>query len=100
MYALRAWFHMCTYIRILMTQRVCRRPRRTAFDADEDDDIPYWDVFIVDEGHKIKNPATQIYKALSGIPAHMRVLISGTPIQVCILRILFVAKLCVDTSCS
>ena len=53
----------------------------TSFDEDDDNDKPYWDVIILDEGHKIKNPSTQIYKALLNLLCRMPIVISGTPIQ-------------------
>ncbi|GAA0156845.1 damaged DNA-binding protein [Lithospermum erythrorhizon] len=48
-------------------------------DAVEDDNI--WDYMILDEGHLIKNPATQRAKSLHEIPCAHRIIISGTPIQ-------------------
>ncbi|KAF7548570.1 hypothetical protein G7046_g8621 [Stylonectria norvegica] len=36
---------------------------------------------IYDEGHKMKNPETKIYKDLSRIPASWKMLLTGTPIQ-------------------
>ncbi|KAM9762081.1 LOW QUALITY PROTEIN: DNA repair and recombination protein RAD54-like [Menidia menidia] len=36
---------------------------------------------ICDEGHRLKNGENQTYRALSGLQAQRRVLISGTPIQ-------------------
>lgn len=36
---------------------------------------------IFDEGHALKNPNSQKYKALSKIRAEMRVLLTGTPLQ-------------------
>lgn len=35
-----------------------------------------------DEGHKLKNPRMQLRKALDALPCALRVIISGTPIQV------------------
>jgi SNF2 family DNA or RNA helicase len=34
------------------------------------------------EGHKVKNPNMKLAEALRGIPAKLKVIISGTPIQV------------------
>ncbi|KAK9821770.1 hypothetical protein WJX81_007078 [Elliptochloris bilobata] len=42
---------------------------------------PLWDILILDEGHKIKNPATQLAQRLRQIPVAMPIIISGTPIQ-------------------
>lgn len=39
-----------------------------------------WDYVFLDEGHKIKNP-TKTQKAAHYIPAHNRIIITGTPIQ-------------------
>ncbi|KAI5463048.1 helicase [Mariannaea sp. PMI_226] len=36
---------------------------------------------VFDEGHKMKNPETKIYKDLSRIPASWRMLLTGTPVQ-------------------
>ena len=44
----------------------------------------YWDYVILDEGHCIKNPRTQMHKACARIavnPDTHRLLITGTPIQ-------------------
>ena len=39
-----------------------------------------WDVLILDESHRIKNPQSQITIAIKDIPATHRVALSGTPI--------------------
>ncbi|KAF4988698.1 hypothetical protein FGRMN_9610 [Fusarium graminum] len=36
---------------------------------------------IFDEGHKMKNPETKIYKDLRRIPARWKLLLTGTPVQ-------------------
>ncbi|PHH67277.1 hypothetical protein CDD81_3046 [Ophiocordyceps australis] len=36
---------------------------------------------IFDEGHKMKNPETKIYKDLKRITAHWKMLLTGTPVQ-------------------
>ena len=36
---------------------------------------------IFDEGHKMKNSATNVYKSLIRIPATWRLILSGTPVQ-------------------
>ena len=41
----------------------------------------YWDYVILDEGHKIKNPATKCAKALHNIRVRNRIVLSGTPIM-------------------
>ncbi|XP_041121228.1 uncharacterized protein LOC121323951 [Polyodon spathula] len=40
-----------------------------------------WDIVIFDEAHKIKTPTTKSFKAACLIPAHTRILLTGTPIQ-------------------
>ncbi|KAG2442553.1 hypothetical protein HXX76_002639 [Chlamydomonas incerta] len=40
-----------------------------------------WDVVLLDEGHKIKNPKMKLVEQLRKLPARVRVIISGTPIQ-------------------
>ncbi|KFM22562.1 DNA excision repair protein ERCC-6-like protein [Auxenochlorella protothecoides] len=47
-------------------------------DADEG---ALWDLMILDEGHKLKNPKTELRHKCDYIPARSRVVISGTPIQ-------------------
>jgi SNF2 family DNA or RNA helicase len=42
--------------------------------------IARWDYGILDEGHKIKNPDTQLFKSLNGIPIAHRLLLTGTPV--------------------
>ncbi|XP_053376504.1 DNA excision repair protein ERCC-6-like [Mercenaria mercenaria] len=39
-----------------------------------------WDYMILDEGHKIKNP-TKTTKGVHAIPAHNRIILTGTPVQ-------------------
>ncbi|GAX75462.1 hypothetical protein CEUSTIGMA_g2905.t1 [Chlamydomonas eustigma] len=48
---------------------------------DEDEDVLPWDMIILDEGHKIKNPNMKLSEALRHLPARLRIIISGTPIQ-------------------
>eukprot|EP00887_Chlorella_sp_A99_P003096 scaffold9.g3096.t1 len=52
-----------------------------AHEEHDPDEGPLWDVMILDEGHKIKNPKMQLRAHLDAIPAGMRLIISGTPIQ-------------------
>eukprot|EP01012_Entosiphon_sulcatum_P003736 TRINITY_DN11307_c0_g1_i1.p1 TRINITY_DN11307_c0_g1~~TRINITY_DN11307_c0_g1_i1.p1 ORF type:complete len:753 (-),score=121.77 TRINITY_DN11307_c0_g1_i1:188-2446(-) len=40
-----------------------------------------WDYVVLDEAHKIKNPATKGAKALRRIESSRRILLTGTPIQ-------------------
>ncbi|EFJ41266.1 hypothetical protein VOLCADRAFT_107785 [Volvox carteri f. nagariensis] len=39
------------------------------------------DIVICDEAHTLKNGESQLTKAVAGLPARMRLLLSGTPIQ-------------------
>ncbi|GFS24601.1 DNA excision repair protein ERCC-6-like [Elysia marginata] len=39
-----------------------------------------WDYVILDEGHKIKNP-TKTSKSINSVPAKMRMILTGTPVQ-------------------
>eukprot|EP00803_Ostreobium_quekettii_P000653 evm.model.scf_326.10 EVM.evm.TU.scf_326.10 scf_326:61344-71436(+) len=45
------------------------------------DEQCFWDVVMMDEAHKVKNPRTETYLKLRSIPAGVRFLVSGTPIQ-------------------
>jgi superfamily II DNA or RNA helicase len=47
-------------------------------DADEG---PLWDVIVMDEGHKLKNPKMQLRQSIDMLPARQRLILSGTPIQ-------------------
>lgn len=38
-------------------------------------------VTVVDEGHRLKSGGSELYRALSEYPQHMRVLLTGTPVQ-------------------
>ncbi|XP_056603399.1 DNA excision repair protein ERCC-6-like [Triplophysa dalaica] len=40
-----------------------------------------WDYVILDEAHKIKTSSTKTAKSAHAIPAHNRVLLTGTPVQ-------------------
>ncbi|KAK6111163.1 SNF2 N-terminal domain family protein [Brugia pahangi] len=40
-----------------------------------------WYYIILDEGHMIRNPTTQLFKALTNIKAQNRLILSGTPVQ-------------------
>ena len=41
-----------------------------------------WDVVVFDEANKIKNNSTQVSKSSAELPAKMKLLLTGTPIQV------------------
>eukprot|EP01083_Nonionella_stella_P117401 349841_1 len=45
------------------------------------DSSPTWDYVILDEGHRIKNPTTQVALASRAVPAAHRVILTGTPMQ-------------------
>jgi SNF2 family DNA or RNA helicase len=40
-----------------------------------------WDALVLDEGHRVKNPATATSRAVRALTASFRLLLSGTPIQ-------------------
>ena len=40
-----------------------------------------WDLLLLDEGHRVKNPATATARALRATPSRYRLLLTGTPIQ-------------------
>ncbi|MCP9265859.1 putative helicase mot1 [Dirofilaria immitis] len=40
-----------------------------------------WYYMILDEGHMIRNPTTQLFKTLTNIKAQNRLILSGTPVQ-------------------
>lgn len=44
-----------------------------------------WNYCILDEGHIIKNGKTKITKAIKSLKSNHRLILSGTPIQVCII---------------
>jgi len=57
---------------------------RLDFIAGGKDDSCYWDYMITDEGHVLKNPATDQHKSVARIarPSKThRLLLTGTPIQ-------------------
>lgn len=41
--------------------------------------IPF--AFVVFQGHKLKNPKMQLVQKVKEVPAALRIIISGTPIQ-------------------
>lgn len=40
-----------------------------------------WQLVVVDEGHKLKNPDTVLHKAMAELRCRMRLLLTGTPLQ-------------------
>eukprot|EP00927_Polykrikos_kofoidii_P015978 TRINITY_DN17163_c0_g2_i1.p1 TRINITY_DN17163_c0_g2~~TRINITY_DN17163_c0_g2_i1.p1 ORF type:complete len:917 (-),score=149.53 TRINITY_DN17163_c0_g2_i1:293-3043(-) len=40
-----------------------------------------WQLVVVDEGHRLKNPDTQLHKAMVQLRCRMRLLLTGTPLQ-------------------
>lgn len=42
--------------------------------------LDFW-ILLGMQGHKIKNPKSEIYKALRTIPVDCRIILTGTPIQ-------------------
>jgi SNF2 family DNA or RNA helicase len=40
-----------------------------------------WDVIVLDEGHKIKDPSKKTSKAIMNIAGKMKVVLTGTPIM-------------------
>ena len=40
-----------------------------------------WDWVVMDEGHTLKNPATQLAQKVRQIPANLRMIVTGTPVQ-------------------
>ena len=43
--------------------------------------MPLWDVIVLDESHRAKNPKTKLYAALQQLRARCRLLVTGTPVQ-------------------
>lgn len=40
-----------------------------------------WGLCVLDEGHRVKNTESQTSQAVQGVPARMRIILSGTPLQ-------------------
>lgn len=40
-----------------------------------------WEVLVVDEAHRLKNPGSKLFEQLSGLPHKHCVLLTGTPLQ-------------------
>eukprot|EP00854_Cymbomonas_tetramitiformis_P006323 gene6323-7576_t len=49
--------------------------------AEDDEKHHFWDWLVCDEGHKLKNPKTQLVEKLQEIRRRRMLLLSGTPIQ-------------------
>ncbi len=47
----------------------------------DEDDGPFWDVLVMDEGHTLKNPGNKTRSEIEKVNARMKLLITGTPIQ-------------------
>jgi DNA excision repair protein ERCC-6-like len=47
-----------------------------------------WSIVVFDEANKIKNPAAQVSKVSDELSADMKLLLTGTPIQVCCKRLI------------
>lgn len=62
------------------TAATCSRALATALD-DGGATAGAWDLTVLDEGHRIKNPSGKINQCLRTIPARFRLILSGTPIQ-------------------
>ncbi|KAK9817567.1 hypothetical protein WJX74_008330 [Apatococcus lobatus] len=57
-------------------------PPSSAWKARRNADEPFqWDIVFFDEGHKLKNPKMQLVQKVKEVPAALRIIISGTPIQ-------------------
>lgn len=58
-----------------------RPPSHTSFPEDHSPGVPLWDVIVLDESHRAKNPRTKLYAALQRLQARSRLLVTGTPVQ-------------------
>ena len=47
----------------------------------DEDDGPFWDVLVMDEGHTLKNTGNKTRAEIEKVDARMKLLITGTPIQ-------------------
>ena len=47
----------------------------------DEDEGPFWDVMIMDEGHTLKNTGNKTREEIEKVAARMKLLITGTPIQ-------------------
>ncbi len=47
----------------------------------DEDDGPFWDVLVMDEGHTLKNTGNKTRAEIEKVNARMKLLITGTPIQ-------------------
>ncbi|KAL2653795.1 hypothetical protein R1flu_021923 [Riccia fluitans] len=73
---------LTTYDTVRCNYKVLRGEfqRRDVYD-DNGDEAIVWHYLILDEGHLIKNPATERSKSLREIESTHRIILSGTPIQ-------------------
>jgi DNA excision repair protein ERCC-6-like len=62
-------------------QRIIISSHQTVSNMIKDFTQGTWDYVILDEGHVIKNPATQMFKAMRSLSSRHRLLLTGTPIQ-------------------
>eukprot|EP00892_Ulva_mutabilis_P011674 jgi/Ulvmu1/887/UM100_0042.1 len=62
-------------------EELSRVPARSGFPEDDVPGVPLWDVVVLDESHRAKNPKTKLYKALQLLQARSRLLVTGTPVQ-------------------
>jgi len=68
---------------LMMTYGLVQRDAevvRTHMSHDEDEG-PFWDVVVMDEGHTLKNTGNKTRAEIEKVDARMRLLITGTPIQ-------------------
>ena len=68
---------------LMMTYGLVQRDAevvRTHVSHDEDEG-PFWDVVVMDEGHTLKNTGNKTRAEIEKVDARMRLLITGTPIQ-------------------
>eukprot|EP00923_Selenidium_pygospionis_P046360 GHVN01079939.1.p1 GENE.GHVN01079939.1~~GHVN01079939.1.p1 ORF type:complete len:1023 (-),score=243.51 GHVN01079939.1:38-3052(-) len=57
------------------------RPPDFKTDDPQPSSLVPWDVVVLDEAHKIKNPTAAVSKAVRLIHSHQRLLLTGTPLQ-------------------
>lgn len=52
----------------------------------------HWGFIVVDEGHRLKNIDCVLMREIKRIPAAARMVLTGTPLQVCCCRLLYLYK--------